>query len=355
MPKIISVSSIDLPYRVPQAELKNFAEEVFSGAFTGISKLLDSFDNAQIDHRNFCVPVDFFYSEKSFKEKNDLYIEKTLEYSVKAIKECLLRSGISKEQVTDIIFVSTTGISTPSPDALIINAMRLDPSISRLPVWGLGCAGGTAGISKSNVIAKANPDAVVIVTAIELCSLTFIRKDLSKSNFIATGLFSDGAAAVLVCGDNVQTVSGPEIIASKSRIYYDSLDVMGWDIVNDGFRVVFSKDIPSIVNRSVKQEIESFLAENDLELNDIKNFIVHPGGVKVIEAYINALNIHPDKFSTTRKILREYGNMSSATVLYVLDEFLKNGMQKGNSLMMSLGPGFSSEMVLIRETLDARG
>ena len=351
MPEIISVSKIDLPHKCSQSDLKNFAKETFSGKFNDIDRLLESFDNAMIDSRNLCVPVDYFHSHKTFKQKNDLFIELSLEYTTEAIEQCLIKSGIDKKEITDIVLVSSTGISTPSMDALIINKMRLDPNINRYPIWGLGCAGGVSGIAKANTIAKADPYALVAVVSVELCSLTFLRNDVSKSNFIATGLFSDGIAAVFIKGDKFKNSKEQSfklnILDSQSKLYYDSLDVMGWEILDEGFKVVFSKDIPNIVNQNVKGDILSFLGKHNLSIDEIKNFVTHPGGIKVINAYLDALNIDPHFMDNTKEVLREYGNMSSATVLYVLDRFIEKGFKSGKGLMMSLGPGFSSEMVLL--------
>lgn len=350
MPNIISSANIELPYKIDQTDLKEYAGNLFAEAFPDVDRLLPAFENTLIKSRNFCVPVDFYAIERSFKEKNDLYIEYALKYSVEAINKCLEGTEFRKEDITDIVFVSTTGLSTPSIDALIVNEMKLNPNINRTPIWGLGCAGGVSGLTKAASVAKAHPDAVVMFVAVELCSLTFIRNDLTKSNFIATSLFSDGISAVLVTGDNhsdkVKDYSF-RILSSKSKLYYDSLDVMGWDFTNEGFRVLFSRDIPSIVNDTVKGDITNFLVENDLTLNDIQNFIIHPGGMKVIEAYVNALEIDRDKLSNTLSVLENYGNMSSVTALYVLGKFIQDGFTDGYGLMMSLGPGFSCEMLLL--------
>lgn len=351
MPEIIAISKIDLPFRIPQTELKEFARKNFAESYSDIDRLLESFDNAKIDTRNMCVPVEYFYEDKSFSERNKDYIKKALEYSVEAIQKCLNDTGVAKEEITDIIFISTTGLATPSIDALIINELKLNTRINRTPIWGLGCAGGVAGIAKASTIAKANKKAIVLVVAVELCSLTFIRKDLSKSNFIATSLFSDGISTVLIKGDEAEIESKNKfklkILGSQSKLYYDSLDVMGWDILDDGFKVVFSRDIPSIVTKNVKDDILFFLNSHNLGIDSIANFITHPGGVKVISAYIDALNICPSTMNNAREILKGYGNMSSATVLYVLERFIQKGLNKGYGLMTSLGPGFSSEMVLL--------
>lgn len=351
MPRILSVSTCEFPFKSGQNELKRFSKEMFGPEYEDINRLLDSYDNAEITERNLCVPIEFFKEKKSFSERNNLYIKNVLKYSVEVINDALSKSGIGKDKITDIVFVSSTGISTPSIDALLINEMKLNPYINRIPVWGLGCAGGVSGLSKVFVIAKANPDAVILLLAAELCSLTFIKNDLSKSNLIAAGLFSDGISAVITAGRNISSQSCRheiEIINSQSRLYYNSLNVMGWDIIDSGFKVIFSRDIPSIVNSKIKEDIDAFLHKNNLRLPYIKNFIVHPGGKKVIEAYEKALGINPVRFANTRKVLRENGNMSSATVLYVLNEFIDGGFENGYGLMMSLGPGFSSEMLLLK-------
>jgi alkylresorcinol/alkylpyrone synthase len=351
--KIISVNNVDFPEKISQSDLKDFAKKMFSGRYSDIDRMLDVFSNTNIDYRNLCVPVEYFYKESTFKERNQLYIDISLKYSSESVTALLNELNISKDILTDIIVVSTTGLATPSIDALLINKMKLNPYINRMPLWGLGCAGGVSGIGKAASIARANPKAIILLVAIELCSLTFIRNDYSKSNFIATSLFSDGIASVIITGDDVNlkySKTDLSIEDSQSRLYYDSLDVMGWEFLNDGFKVVFSRDIPKIVQDCVKSDIEIFLSKNGLDLSDIKNFITHPGGTKVIEAYQNALGINDNSLDKTRLVLRNYGNMSSATVLYVLKEFIKTGFKEGYGLMTSLGPGFSSELALLKMT-----
>jgi len=351
MPNIINVTKIDFEHKLDQKDLKPYSRNLFAEVFKEVDKLIDVFDNTQIKTRNFCVPVDFFLTNKSFEEKNNIYIQTALDKSIEAIEKCLFESGIDKSRITDLVFISTTGLATPSLDALIINKMRLSPYINRTPIWGLGCAGGASGIAKAFTTAKANPEAVILVVAVELCSLTFIRNDLSKSNFVATSLFSDGISACIITGDEAfketKTKFDIKCISSQSRLYYDALDVMGWDFVPSGFKVLFSKDIPTIVNNSVKGDVEKFLTKNDLKIRDIKNFIFHPGGAKVIDAYTNALGLKAEDLNNTRDILKNFGNMSSVTVFYVLEKFIREGFKEGPGLMLSLGPGFSNEMVLL--------
>ncbi|MES2810061.1 MAG: 3-oxoacyl-[acyl-carrier-protein] synthase III C-terminal domain-containing protein, partial [Bacteroidota bacterium] len=187
--------------------------------------------------------------------------------------------------------------------------------------------------------------------AVELCSLTLIKSDYSKSNFIGSSLFSDGIAAVIIKGDSyAQSNQKIDYIASSSKLYYDSLDVMGWDFKDTGFKVLFSKDIPTFIHENVKHDITEFLGKQNLNLSDIKNFIFHPGGKKVLDAYTDALGVEGDFLNQTRTVMNDNGNMSSATVLYVLERFMSEGFEDGYGLMMAMGPGFSSEMVLLRMT-----
>jgi alkylresorcinol/alkylpyrone synthase len=300
--------------------------------------------------RNFCKPLDYYAGLHNFQEQNEEYIRISLEYSVKAIEECISSAHIQKEEITDIIFVSTTGLSTPSLDALIINKMRLSQNINRMAIFGLGCGGGVSGYSKACTLAIANPDAVVLLVAVELCSLTFLRNDYSKSNFIGSSLFADGVAACLITGDHHEHKSRKEItfLANESKIYYDSLDVMGWQFMDTGFKVLFSSDIPTIIENNVRNDVTSFLDTQNLKLSDIKNFIFHPGGKKVLTAYEEALGVEGDFLKNTREVMNDNGNMSSTTVLYVLERFFKHGFENGYGLMVSMGPGFSCEMVLLQ-------
>ncbi|GAA4454279.1 type III polyketide synthase [Rurimicrobium arvi] len=350
MPKLAAVSTIDFPYRVNQEEVKQCALELFEPSFPQVSRMMSAFDNTEIRTRNFCKPLDYYREAHSFQEQNGAYIQTALEYSVRAIEDCIADACIEKEAITDIIFVSTTGLSTPSLDALIINKMRLSENISRTPIFGLGCAGGVAGFAKAAGLALANPHAVVLLVAVELCSLTFLRNDFSKSNFIGSSLFADGVAALIIKGDAHAHTAAQEcsFLAAQSKLYYDSLDVMGWEFLDKGFKVLFSQDIPTIISENIYSDITSFLGKQGLRLQDIKNFIFHPGGKKVLTAYETSLQVEGDFLYNTRTVMNEYGNMSSATVLYVLERFFKQGFENGYGLMVSMGPGFSCEMVLLQ-------
>ncbi len=350
MPTLAAISKIDFPFRIEQEKVKKIAQELFTPSFPKIERMLNVFDNTEIKTRNLCKPIEHYSSIHSFQEQNKEFIQISLEYSVKAIEECIATAHIEKDTITDIIFISTTGLATPSLDALIINKMKLHENINRMSIFGLGCAGGVAGFAKASTLAKANLDAIVLLVVVELCSLTFLRNDLSKSNFIGTSLFADGISALIIKGDNHtdKAQSKVSFLAAQSKLYKDTLDVMGWEFLDNGFKVLFSKDIPTIISNNISKDIISFLEKNQLKISDIKNFIFHPGGKKVLTAYEEALKVEGDFLKNTREVMNDYGNMSSATVLYVLQRYLTQGFEDGYGLMVSMGPGFTCEMVLLQ-------
>jgi alkylresorcinol/alkylpyrone synthase len=325
---------------------REYARSHFQSKFHDVERLLDVFDHSRIDARHFCVPPEWFMAGKSFQEKNDTYIEQACKLSEHAIRNCLESADLDPRDIDRMIFVSTTGLATPSIDARLINILKMRSDIRRLPVWGLGCVGGAAGLSLARDYLQAFPRSKVLLVAVELCSLTFQSGDLGKSSFVATALFGDGAAAVQLSGEGV----GPEILATRSTIWPDSLDVMGWNVLNEGMQVVFSRAIPTIVLKYANENISSFLKDNGLKINDVEYFLIHPRGARVIDAYIKALSIDSGKLRIAAEILREYGNMSSVTILYILDQFLKSDDKRPGAygIMTALGPGFSSELLLFK-------
>lgn len=356
MPKIASVGTYKPPYPLAQKNIEQLTKELFQDKIPRLERLLKVFENGQIENRNFCVPSDWYREPHTFEDRNDLYIKLAVEYSVNVIQECLgnrafLNTPVSTEDIDAIIFVSTTGISTPSIDARVMNILPFSDRTVRLPIWGLGCAGGAGGVSRAYDYCKAHPKAKVLVVCVELCSLTFQKDDYTKSNLVGTSLFADGAACVLICGDDVdlpQDKPVPYIHGSASKWMPDSEDVMGWDIKNSGLHVVFSKSIPVIISKWLGPFIHEFLGEYDVSAEQIEHFVAHPGGKKVLAAYEEALQLREGQTDVSRDILRENGNMSSPTVLYVLEQF----MQKENNphtfgLLVALGPGFSGEAVLL--------
>ncbi len=347
MPYIISTGTAKPPYVIHQSDAKPFIRDLFADIFSDIDRLLLLFENTQIETRHFCIPLDWFRENHTFQERNALYIEHATALSVQALQASLRLAGLELKDLDHLFVVSSTGLSTPSMDARILNELKAHPHLKRTPIWGLGCAGGAAGLSRAFDYVLAYPNQIAAVIAVELCGLTFQRNDLTKSNLVATSLFADGAGAVVVAGDQAKVKSGLRIKSNRSTLWPDTLDVMGWDFSSSGFHVIFSRDIPTFVKTEVAQDIRGYLNEQGIPSPD--HFIFHPGGKKVLEAYRESLEIPLGKLDLSEKVLRENGNMSSCTVLYVLDEFVRgNRIQSGEvGLISALGPGFSSELLLL--------
>ncbi|AGN36779.1 type III polyketide synthase [Bacillus paralicheniformis] len=347
---------------VDQKEAAVFAREMFKDSFKDIDRLLSAFQNGEIASRQFVMPLDWYKESRSFKEKNQAYIEMAVRHSAEAVSNCLsderfLKKEIPFEKIEAIFFISSTGISTPGIEAKLMNILPFSKQTKRIPIWGLGCAGGASGIARAFEYCKAFPKAHVLVIAAELCSLTFQKDDQSKSNLIGTSLFGDGIAALLMCGKEADISSArlevlPEVVSSQSATLEDSEDVMGWEINDNGFRVVFSRDIPTLIKTHLKNDVEAFLNREQLALENIQVFLAHPGGKKVLDAYIASLGFSEAHIDCSRKILARHGNMSSATVMHVLKEYCLHGspIPGKYGLLGALGPGFSSELLLLKWT-----
>ncbi|WP_044748271.1 type III polyketide synthase [Bacillus alveayuensis] len=355
MPTIVSVGTATLPYKFKQDAVKEYTKELFSDTFRDIDRFMSVFHNGQIESRYFVKDLKWYKNKHTFSEKNDAYIENALKYGCEAINNCLknphfLHSSIDYEEIEAIFYISTTGLATPSIEARLMNRLPFSPHTKRIPIWGLGCAGGAAGLARAYEYCLAFPKAKVLVLAVEFCSLTFQPNDSSKSNLIGTSLFADGVACVCVAGDEaVDKQLKPYILASQSTLMRHAEDVMGWDIRDDGFFVIFSKDIPYLIYSWLKPNVEQFLRSHCLTIADIDYFIAHPGGKKVLEAYQAALGIDEEKTAVSFQILKQFGNMSSVTVYFVLEQFMKQPAKEGEyGLLLALGPGFSSELVLLR-------
>ncbi len=349
MPRIRAVATAVPEYRFDQEFVQEHARRIFGSMIPGIDRLMPVFSNSGISTRYFCAPPEWFLKPHDLAEKSAMYVSAATELSAAACRTALERAELGPDDIDGIIYVNTTGLATPSIDARLINVLGLRHDVRRTQLWGLGCAGGVSGLSHACDHVRGRPDSRVLLVSTELCGLTFMPDDASKSNLIATALFGDGAAAAVVIGDEVPG-SGLEILGTRSRFYPDSLDVMGWTVLNAGLQVVFARRIPDIVAESSSEDISAFLAEHGLALADIDEFLLHPGGRKVLEAYQNALGLEPEALDRSRGVLRDFGNMSSATVLFVLERYMaeRQGGQSGHGLISALGPGFCAESMLVR-------
>ncbi len=352
-PRLTALATSVPPHALSQADVQRLAARLFAATLDANSRLLEVFDNAEITKRHTCVPLEWLEEPHPFGERNDLYISNAVSLGKEVAKAALDRAGLTARDVDHLVFVSSTGLSTPSIDALIANELGFRFDSKRTPIWGLGCAGGAVGLSRARDFALADPSARVLLVALELCSLTFQPEDVTKRNLVAASLFADGAAAAVIVGRDVAIEPGRrtlEITASQSILWKDTLDVMGWTIDGDGLHVVFSRDIPSIVREKLRPSLAAFLDRQGLAMDDVDHLVTHPGGVKVLRAYAEALGLAPERFQHARDVLREYGNMSSPSCLFVLERFLST-QEIGageRALVSALGPGFSAEYVLMR-------
>jgi alkylresorcinol/alkylpyrone synthase len=265
-------------------------------------------------------------------------VELTTEAAQRAVED----AGLTLDDIDGVVAVSTTGVATPSLDALIIERLGLRADVRRLPIFGLGCAGGVIGLSHAAAMALATPGARVLFLVVELCALTFRYGDNSQSNIVASALFGDGAAAALIA----TTGAGPTLGASGLHTWRHSLDVMGWRVEEDGLGVLFSRDIPTLVRTEFRCALDGFLDRQGLRLGDLAGMICHPGGAKVLDALEETFELPPGGMGAAREVLRDYGNMSAVTVLFVLERMLQAGLS-GRYLMSALGPGFTAAFQLI--------
>lgn len=301
-----------------------------------------------VDGRWFSRPLTDYLALDTFGKTNDAWIDTALALGERSIDCALKQAGLRADQLSAIFFVSVTGICSPSIDARLLNRMPLSPRIRRTPIFGLGCVAGAAGLSRAADYVRAYPDQVAVLLSVELCSLTWQRDDKSVANLISAGLFGDGAAAVLVAGDQVPH-RGPRIVASDRVFYPNTEDVMGWAISEKGFNIVLSPDVPKVVVENLGHNVDAFLANHNLTRRDIGSWIMHTGGPKVLEATAEALGLSRDDLEVSWEALRRVGNLSSASVLVVLDEIMKHRRPAPGtrSVLAAMGPAFCAEMLLL--------
>ena len=312
--------------------------------------ILDRLDDSmKVDGRFLVRPIQFYENMKTWGQANDVWIESGLELGEKALCRALLRAGLEPFELSAIFVTSVTGIAAPSLDARLVNRMGLSRNIKRIPIFGLGCVAGAAGISRAADYVRGYPDQAAALLSIELCSLTLQREDLSMAHLISSLLFGDGAAATVVVGSEVES-EGPEILATKSVFYPNTERVMGWDISEKGFRIVLSPEVPDTVIRHLGEDVDAFLAEQGLSRGDVKSWVMHTGGPKVLEATATALGITERELEASWDCLRKVGNISSTSVLLVLEDVYSHRRpERGTlSILAAMGPGFCAEMVLLR-------
>ncbi|KAB8189359.1 type III polyketide synthase [Nonomuraea phyllanthi] len=335
----ISGVQVVLPdHRYTQAEIT----EAFSRLTNCDEELLRRFHRATgVEGRNLALTLPDYAKLDSFARANDAYVENALDLGEQALRGALRKADIRPEQVDHLLFCSTTGVATPSLDARLAQRVGLRPDVKRVPVFGLGCAAGAAGLSRLHDYLRGWPAHVAVLVCVELCSLTIQRDDTSIANLVASGLFGDGAAAAVGTGHG----AGPEVVATRSMLYPDTEHLMGWEVGDHGFRIVLDADLSDFVEQVLAGDIKAFLADYGLTPDQVATWICHPGGPKVIEKIVQTLGLPARALDVTWRSLREHGNLSSISVLHVLQE--TRGRPGAPAVLLALGPGFSAELLLL--------
>ena len=336
------------PHVITQRQVIDGARSVFAARSDAFERLAPAFDNAGVETRHSCVPLEWYLEPHGWPDRNALFLKHAVDLLAEAATRCLERAGLTPADVDALVVACSTGIATPSLDAHLMERLPFRRDVMRLPIFGLGCAGGVLGLARAAAMARAMPGARVLFLVVELCGLTFRQGDLRKSNMIATALFGDGAAAALIeDGAAVDTRAElATILAWGEHTWPDSLDIMGWTIEDDGLGVLFSRHIPTLVQTRMRAQADRFLATHGLSLGDLDGVVCHPGGAKVIAALAQAFDLPDGALDAESEVLRHHGNMSAVTVLFVLDRRLREGAS-GRHLVTALGPGFTAGFLLI--------
>lgn len=329
-------------HRLSQSDALAVVRAQFQERFPEFERLASVFQNAGIENRAIAMPLDWYLQPRPFSERNTAYLDVATQLFIEAAKNAMAAAKIRATEVDTIVTISSSGIATPTLEARAFAEMGFRPNILRVPVFGLGCAGGVSGLALGAQLARSNPGSVVLVVAVELCSLWFHRDTLTKANIVASALFGDGAAAVVLATAkaNDRTIVG----RGAQHTWPSTLEIMGWDINNEGLEVVFDRDIPPFIRRQISPVVNNFLEELNLTRDTVTRFGFHPGGKKVIEALEAALAITPGSLDVERNVLKDHGNMSAPTVLFVLERLLEKA-KPGTYLMSALGPGFTAVAV----------
>ncbi|GAA5009941.1 3-oxoacyl-[acyl-carrier-protein] synthase III C-terminal domain-containing protein [Actinopolymorpha pittospori] len=355
MTRIAAVHGVPARHQYAQSEITEAFARVCGLEGADRRNLDRLHSSAAVATRHLALPIEDYPKLRGFGDANDAFIETALDLGADAVAGALAQAGLPSTAVDLLVFTSTTGVAAPSIDARLVDRLGLRPDVKRLPLFGLGCVGGAAGLARVHDYLTGWPDHVAVLLSVELCSLTLQQTDTSIANLVASALFGDGAAAVVLRGSggaepaDEAVSSGPRVVATRSRVYPDSHRVMAWDVSNSGFQIVLGAEVPDVVRRYLGEDVERFLADHGLKPADIQAWVCHPGGPKVLHAVAESLDLPAGALDVTWRSLAAIGNLSSASVLYVLRDTiaLDRHTRGAPGLLLALGPGFASELVLL--------
>src|ERR1700691_626619 len=352
--KIASAASSFPKHYYSQRELLQRLQDYWGAELKNPLLLARLHRNVTVDGRYLAIPAEEYAGIKTWGQANDIWIRVAQELGEQALCLALHKAGLSPQDLGALLFTTVTGVASPSIDGMLINRMKLPARIRRTPIFGLGCVAGAAGIARASDYVRAYPKQAAALVSVELCSLTLQREDLSVANLISSGLFADGAAAVIVTGPEFESsgpeIDGPKILATRSVFYPSTEDMMGWNISEKGFRIILSTEVPTLIRENLGRDVDAFLADNGHKRSDLHSWVLHTGGPKVLEASADALGLHNGELKASWDCLRKVGNLSSASVLVVLEDVMKNRRPEPGTLglLAAMGPGFCSELLLLQ-------
>ena len=339
--EILSVATANPPFRLSQAEAAARAKELYPH----LKALWPLYDNAGIGLRYNCEPIDWYLKPHTWEERTASFQKHALDLLEEVTIKATKAAGVALSEIDILVTNTVTGLAVPSLDAKLLNRLKFVQTVERLPIFGLGCGGGVAGLARATRLAQATEGAHVLFLTVDLCSLCLRVNDPSAAMFVSGALFGDGAAGVLLQNTRGGARGGPRILAVGEWCWHDTEHIMGWDIKDDGFGIVLSAELPSLMRKSLAPALHDFLDRNRFRLSDFSGFLFHPGGRKLIETMEEVLGLDREQMEHSREVLRQYGNMSSATALFVLDRAMKDGA-RGRHLLAAFGPGFSAYFIV---------
>jgi alkylresorcinol/alkylpyrone synthase len=352
MPNIVATAAAFPPHYYSQETISRELQQIWAEHGVRPERAERLHRATSVEGRHIAVPKEEYYDLVGWETPNAIFTEAALELGQRVLEALFEDSPLGTEDITQLIFASTTGLAIPTIDARLMNRMSFRNDLKRLPVYGLGCVAGAAGVARLADYLHGHPDEAAVLLCMEFCSLTIQTHDVSVANQIACGLFGDGGAAVLMVGDDHPSAAtaSPRVVASRSIFFPEAEDYMGWIVREAGMELVLSPEVPRAVKRALRKPVVELLEEHGLRLADVDRWVCHPGGPRVIDAIEQALDLNGSTLDPSRAVLQRIGNISSASVLVLLDEVVRSGeVEKGAyGVMMAMGPGFSAELVLLQ-------